>query len=381
MNSKERVLAAFEHRETDKVPLHHIGFSSEIASALLGREAYVGGGIQQWREAVVLWQGEDAHEAFVEKSFRDAIDIALLCDHDMIRPSYWRHNVKPTKRMDEYTFLYEYGDEEHWRVLRYDPPSEQCHILPYKPKARMTLEDLQREIANQEEAVEDYQPREESFAFEIRAQHLLGDERAVRIGGVGVGISMREAEVWFEALMFQPDLVARYLDVQAERAARNVAFLVPFGFRYFFGGLDLASNEGPMYSPRLFRELVVPRLQRVSEVCHQQGVYHLFASDGNLWPVADDLFGAVDGFYEIDRRAGMDLRMLRERFPHLTLIGNISSHTVHLGTKEQVVAEAMSCLEEARRGKGIIVGTSNYFVPGTPVENVAALLETIREYR
>ena len=381
MNSKERVLAAFEHRETDKVPVHHIGFSSEIASALLGRKAHVGGGIQQWREAVALWQGKDAHEEFVEKSFRDAIDIALLCEHDMIRPSYWRYNVKPTKRIDEYTFLYEYGDEEHWRVLRYDPPSEQCHILPYKPKTRMTLGDLEREIAAQEKAVEDYQPREESFGFEIRAQRLLGDERAVRMGGVGVGISIREAEVWFEALMLQPDLVARHLGIQAERAMRNVAFLVPLGFRYLFGGLDFASNEGPMYSPDLFRELVVPRLRRVSEACHQQGAYHLFASDGNLWPVADDLFGAVDGFYEIDRRAGMDLRTLRERFPHLTLVGNISSHTVHLGTQEEVVSEAMSCLDEARRGKGIIVGTSNYFVPGTPVENVVALLETIRECR
>jgi uroporphyrinogen-III decarboxylase len=54
---------------------------------------------------------------------------------------------------------------------------------------------------------------------------------------------------------------------------------------------------------------------------------------------------------------------------------------VHLGTKEEVVAEALSCLEQAKRSGGVIVGTSNYFVPGTPVENVVALLETIRENR
>ena len=50
-----------------------------------------------------------------------------------------------------------------------------------------------------------------------------------------------------------------------------------------------------MYSPRLFRELVVPRLQRISEVCHEHGAYHLFASDGDLWPVAEDLFGELSG--------------------------------------------------------------------------------------
>ena len=138
-----------------------------------------------------------------------------------------------------------------------------------------------------------------------------------------------------------------------------------------------------MYSPKLFRELVVPRLNRVSEECHKYNAYHLFASDGDLWPVADDLFGTagVDGYYEIDRRAGMDLGRLRQRFPCLTLLGNISSHTVHLGTKEEVVEETISCIEEAKRSRGIIVGVSNYLVPGTPVENVTVLLETIRQYR
>ena len=383
MTSKERVSAAFEQRRTDKVPVHHIGFSSEIASALLGREAYVGGGIQQWREAKALWEGEEAHREFLERAFRDAIDIALLCDHDMIRPSYWRYNVKPTKRLNEHTFLYAYGDEADWRVLRYDPPSEQCHVFAYKPKAKPTFEDLEKELAVREKAAEEYRPTEEEFAFEIRAQRLLGHERAVRIGGVGVGLPIREAEIWFEALLLRPDLAARHLDIQVEQAVRNVAFSVPFGFRYFFGGLDFASNDGPMVSPKVFHDLVLPRLQRVSDVCHRYGVYHLFASDGNLWPVAGDLFGrsGVDGYYEIDRRAGMDLGKLRKRFPDLTLIGNISSHTMHLGTKEQVIAEVLSCLEEAKCSGGIIVGTSNYFVPGTPVENVIALLETIREYR
>ncbi|MCD6290734.1 MAG: hypothetical protein J7M34_09560 [Anaerolineae bacterium] len=381
MNSLERVQAAFDGTRVDTVPVHHIGFSSSVASALLGREAYVGGGIQQWREAVALWQGEEAHQEFLERSFRDAIDVALLCDHDIIRAGYWRYNVKPTRRVDEYTFLYEYGDEEDWRVLRYDPGSEQCHIFDYKPKGEITLERLEEQVAAREKAAEGYHPQEDDFAFEIRAQRLLGHERAIRVGGVGIGIPHETA--WLEATALRPDLVARLLDAQVEIAERNVRFLAPLGFRYFFGGSDLASNDGPMYSPRVFHELVLPRLRRVSDVCHQYGAYHLFASDGNLWPIAEDLFGrsGVDGYYEIDRRAGMDLRKLRQRFPRLTLLGNISSHTVHMGTKEEVVAETLSCLEEAKECGGVIVGCSNYFVPHTPVDNVLAVLETIRQYR
>ena len=380
MTPRERVLAAFEKRPTDRIPVHHIGFSSQVASAILGREAYVGGGIQQWREAEALWRGEDAHREFLERSFRDAIDLALTLDEDVVRASYWRHPLKPTQRIDENTFLYAYGKEEDWLVLRYDPPSEQCNIFRYKPK-KLSFEEVERGLEERERALADYAPREDDFAFEIRAQKLLGHERVVRVGGVGIGIPIREAEVWFEALVLRPDLVERLLDVQAEIAVRNVEFLVRFGFRYFFGGGDFASNDGPMYSPQLFRKFVVPRLMKVTEACHRYGAYHLFASDGNLWPVADDLFGAVDGYYEIDRRAGMDLGKLRRRFPHLTLLGNVSSHTVHLGTKEEIFEEVASCMEEAERSRGIIVGVSNYLVPGTPVENVMALLEYIDKLR
>lgn len=382
MNARERVEAAFQGQETDKVPVYHIGFSSDIASALLGREAFVGGGIQQWREAKALWQGEDAHQEYLERSFRDAVDIADLCEHDIVRPEYWRYNRKPTRRIDECTFLYEYGAEEDWKVLRYDPGSEQCNVFDYKPRARsQTFDDLEAEISAQERAIQDYRPREEDFSAAIRAQGLRGDECVVRVGGMGIGIP--HDAIWLEATMARPDLVERLLDIQAERAVRNVQFLSPFGFRYFFGGGDFASNDGPMYSPRIFHELMLARLKRVSVACHEHGAFHLFASDGNLWPVAGDLFGrsGVDGYYEIDRRAGMDLDKLRERFPRLTLIGNISSHTVHMGSKHQIIAETISCLETAKRAGRIVVGTSNYFVPHTPVENVIAVLETISEYR
>lgn len=381
MNPRERVESAFRHQGSDKVPVYHVGFSSDVASTLLGREAFVGGGIQQWREAKALWQGKDAHQEFLERSFQDAIDIALLCEHDIIRVRYWRYNRKPTKRIDENTFLYEYGSEENWQILRYDPESEQCHIFDYRPKPELSLEDLERQITAQERAVAEYQPQEEDFEFEIRAQRLLGQKWIIRVDAAHLDIPT--TATWLEATLLRPDLVARHLDVQVEKAIRNIQFLAPFGFRCFFGGGDFASNDGPMYSPKIFAELMLPRLKRISDACHQQGGYHLFASDGNLWPVAEDLFGrsGVDGYYEIDRRAGMDLRKLRDRFPHLTLIGNISSYTVHMGSKAEIISEVLSCLEEAKRNGGIIVGTSNYFVPHTPVENIMTVLETIRRYR
>ena len=49
--------------------------------------------------------------------------------------------------------------------------------------------------------------------------------------------------------------------------------------------------------------------------------------------------------------------------------------------QQQAIAETLSCLEQAKRNQGIIVGVSNCFAPRTRFENVEAVLETIREYR
>jgi len=382
MTSRERVLAAFEHQSTDKVPIHHIGFSSRVASIILGREAYVGGGIQQWREAKALWEGEEAHREYLERSNQGALDITHAVENDLLRLSYWRMATKPTKKINESTFLY--GEpEKNWHVMRFDQDTELYQIIDqYPPKREPTLESIEQSIVASEGSLENYHPKPEDFAGTRTIMETHGGEYAVRIGGGSLAIP-NNSQAWLEAVALRPDLVARYLNIQAEQAARSMEGLATTGAKLVFGGGDFASNKGPFYSPKAFHELMLPGLQKIADACHKHGMYYLFASDGNLWPVADDLFGnsGVDGYYEIDRRAGMDLRKLRERYPHLVMIGNISSHTLHRGTKEDVIAEAMSCLEEAKKSGGIIIGISNYALPGTSEENIWAMIETIRENR
>jgi len=380
MLPRERVQAAFDHAPTDKVPIFHAGWSSAVASMVLGREAWVGGGIQQWREAVALWEGPDAHAEFLERSFRDAMELSIAAGQDMIRAEYWRYPLKPTKRLDEYTFLY--GDPEgDWHVRRFDPGTELYQVVDRSPAPEPTLEDLQARVEATEANLERYRPTPEHFAIFARAQQTHGDEYAIAGGGVGIGLP--HEQIWLEAIALRPDLVARFLDCSAERAVRNAAVMAEIGVRYLRGGGDFAGNQGPMYSPRDFHELMLPRLQKISEGCHRVGCYHLFASDGDLWPVADDLFGrsGVDGYYEIDRLAGMDLRRLRERFPRLVLIGGLASRTVHLGTPDEVKAESLDALEAAKELGGVIVGLSNYPLPGTPPENLFTMLETLAENR
>src|SRR5690348_8531032 len=105
----ERIDAAFAGEPTDRVPIHHIQFSSKMASLILGREAYVGGGIQQFREAQALWQGAEVHAEFLARSLRDAVDFAIATEQDMVRPYHWRMNRRPSQKIDEFTFRYDDG--------------------------------------------------------------------------------------------------------------------------------------------------------------------------------------------------------------------------------------------------------------------------------
>ncbi len=381
MLPKERVQAAFEHRPSDKVPVYQAGFSSYAGSIVLGREAYTGGGIQQYREARALWNGPDAHAEFLARSRADAFEIAEVLDLDLIRPSYWRMNEKPTRKIDELTYVY--GDEagDKWRIMSFDPTTELYQIVARAPAPEPTLASLERSLPAGPSDPAAHRPQPSNWPDLVAAVERFGNHRA--IPGTGTSLCIPRETIWLEACLLRPELVARHLDRQVARVAGNVAAMAELGLTYLCGGGDFAGPQGPMYSPRVFHDLMAPRLAEISRLCHAGGCYHGFASDGNLWPVADDLFGrsGVDFFYELDRRAGMDLRRMRQTFPRLTLWGGICSETLHLGTPEEVRTETLTALEVAREFGGMVVGCSNQIVIGTPPRNLDVMLETLRDQR
>ena len=380
MNSYDRILKTFKREAVDKVPVFHIGFSSYAASLILNREAYIGGGIQQWREASSLWNGEEAHEEFLDRSYSDAFEISNVLDMDMVRTDYWRFPVKPWKKIDDYNFVF--GNEDCWTHRRFDPLNELFEIVDSRPKKKeTTFEDLEKELEEEEAELNEFHPTPKDFPGARRALEFFGEEKPIRGGAGEIWIPLEN--IWMEAIYLRPDLVRKTLRIHLERAKKEIKCLSDMGARFIFGGGDLASTTGPVYSPAIFREFVQPCIREITEFCHNMGLYYLYNSDGNLWPLANDLFGesGVDGYYEVDRLAGMDLEKLRTQFPKLTLIGNISSITLHVGSRSQVIEETLSCLETAKKYNGVIVGCSNYLVPGTPMENIIAMVDTLQKNR
>lgn len=381
MTPAERVLAAFQKRRIDRIAIYHSGFSSRVASALLGREAYTGGGINQWRETQALWEGPDAHAEFEARAIQDARDLARIAHTDMVRIAYWRLPVTPARRIDRYTYLYG-NPEGDYEVMRLDPMTELYQVVQQrKSDAPRTADDLERVVLEEERRLESFHPTEEDFRDILDAMAYFGPEYAVPSHGYNLAVPNRDL-LWLEAVALRPDLVAKLLDCQCTRSCRLIEAQKDLPGLYLMGGGDFCGNNGPNYSPKAFHDLMLPRLQRMSAEAHRCGKYTIFATDGNVWQVADDLFGAsgTDAFHEIDRLAGMDLRDLRKRFPDLTCFGNISTITLHRGTQEQVAVECRDNAEAALELGGILCGVSNQVPPLVPIENVVTMIETLEEY-
>ncbi len=380
MTPRQRVLAVLEGQRPDKVPVYHTGFCGAAGAAVLGREAFVGGGVQQWREARAWTEGESAVRDFIARSLEDARDLALATNQDVIRYEYWRLPEPPTEQIDDHTFLFGSRDGAY-RIMQYDPETELFQIIEEcsnntplsKEYLTLVVERLQQQTGIKTADLDVGRVRDVFNRF--------GREHLLRFSGASLGLP-HDAR-WLEAMIVDPGLVGSYLDQQVQDALVNLEILARAGAKVVFGGGDLASQHGPLYSPALFRELVLPRLKQITASCDRLGLAYFFGSDGHLWAMAKELFhgSGVKGYYEVDGRAGMDLARLRAAFPDLVLFGNISSHTLQRGSTQQVVEETRRCVETAKTLGRIVVGCSNYVVPQTPEANLHAMLDTIEGFR
>lgn len=93
---------------------------------------------------------------------------------------------------------------------------------------------------------------------------------------------------------------------------------------------DMCYRGGPLISPAMFREFLLPAYKKISSFCNDMGINILFVdSDGDitelipLW-----LEGGVTGLYPFEVQAGMDVVKVRREFPKLQIMGGIDKMAI-----------------------------------------------------
>lgn len=373
MNGKQRIEAAFAHDRVDRVPRFDQTVYSNVASAALGRELLVGGATLRFREVEARFEGRA--EEFEERMLADVADFYRELDYDMARIP-WRDTRKAAGRLDEYTFFF--GDtrkEGPWEIWRFSPDGMDWHPV----EGWLAGGDVDRLIAHLERESADWNgPNLDPGRMSVQARfrEMVGPGRAVAATIASLMVPMWEP-AWLMALQIAPELVALELDRQVEQGLADIELAAGIGIEVAHAGGDFCLNSGPVFSPETFDRLFLPRLRKLTATCDRAGIKYVFRTDGVTWPVADSLWGrsGVHAAGEIDFGAGMRLEVLRQRFPRLTLFGNIDCGGVILtGTTEQVRETVRANLEETG-GIGHIFGASNAIMPETPVENYLAMLD------
>jgi hypothetical protein len=178
-----------------------------------------------------------------------------------------------------------------------------------------------------------------------------------------------------------PDFVHWYNDRMASCAERAITKLLPDDRIVFMSGHeDMAFKNGPLISPDMFREFLVPYYRRTVGAARARG-QTLFSmdSDGNLdlliplW-----LEAGINLLNPMEVAAGMDVVRLRAQYgKDLLMLGGIDKRALIAG-KAEIRKEVLSKEAVIREG-GYIPRLDHTVAPDIPWEHYKYYVATLKE--
>lgn len=181
-----------------------------------------------------------------------------------------------------------------------------------------------------------------------------------------------------EKLVEDPGLVEEVLSRICDWSAKVVEKLCEIDFDFIWAADDIAYKSAPFFSPRMYREILLPHTRKVAEKINLPWIYH---SDGNLSPLMDDLLSqGMNAIHPLEP-GSMDLAELKKRYGHrVTLVGNIDIDVLSRGTPQKVREQVKERIQLLGPGYGYILCSSNSITPSCKPENVKAMVEALLEY-
>ncbi len=149
---------------------------------------------------------------------------------------------------------------------------------------------------------------------------------------------------------------------------------------------DYCSQSGPLFSPEIFREFVVPYLKQIVEKVHRKNKKFLLHVCGAVRPLLPMIIDAgVDMLEPLQTRAdGMDPAGLKRDFGrHICFYGGVDLQAVLCrGTPQQVSDEVRRLIDILGKDGGYIIGPGHTYIQvDAPIENIMAMYKTAFDYR
>ena len=170
-----------------------------------------------------------------------------------------------------------------------------------------------------------------------------------------------DAAAWHRLASLLADVVADYLTAQVESGVQAVQL-----FDSWVGALD----EGD------YREFVLPHTRRILHAVQELGVpvIHFGTGTGHLLAVQKEAGGTVIG---VDWRTPLDEGW--QRVGHGVAVQGNLDPTALFAPRERLLDRVDAVLRKAGGRVGHVFNLGHGILPGTPVENVKAVVEYVHE--
>ena len=356
MLPRERVFAALEHREADRIPWGEHSIDYNVYEDILGRPTLVQA---KMKETQAYWDGR--RDEVVECYKRDRLDLVRALEMDIVfvgavPPKDYR--PAPMRKLDDATYADERGSLFRVSATTHD-------LMPYKLKTSgyvpPTVQSLQKQI----DKLEDQPPGDPSDSAWELVRHAVKQMKKTHFIMLLAGdvswptFGATEEEGWMN-LVLQPEVCAKLAELQGRSVARDVQLFAKLGVDGIMPCGDLGSSTGLMASPEIYRRMVYPWQKAHVAEAHRLGLKVLKHCCGHVWPIIDELAEIYDAYEAIQATAGMDIARLKERVGRkLCLWGGIWHEHIILGSVEDIRSDARYAFTHAAPGGGYIMGSTH----------------------
>ena len=353
MTPRERIIKCIEHQEPDRVPLGG-SFRPEIVKKLQDHFATKDLG-KIYDELGIDWRGGagmGASAEFRERCKASGGSGTILCP-DGSYEDEWGVRMKQILTSSPYeAFVYQPLKDDETRLKTYRFPD------PTLPERWTGIE---QRVAEQKKKW--YVGAGVSTLFKA-------------------GWHLRGLQNWLADLVSNEPFVTALLDKMEEYETYIVRRCAEAGVDYISMGGDIAMQKTLFMSPATWRKHFKPRDARILNEAKKRGIRHFyFHTDGNLWPVMDDLIEI--GFDIIDpiQPECMNPYEVKEKYgDRITLHGTISSqHTLPFGAVDDVRREVEERIRRCGRGGGLVISPNNVVQYDVPLKNLLAVYETAKQ--
>lgn len=368
MNSKERVLAALNHREGDRVPRGENAFDADFYTQVTGRKTLCYAG---WEEKEALWSG---HRDEVVADYIEAIvSLTQALEWDYIR-------VPLAPRRQDYTKYHRTGEHtftDGKREFHFNPEVGNI-VYPAKYEVDMTIDDLPDDVAF---TIDDSELDIARGIIERMGKtHFLIGRPSV--GGTFPYIGTIGMEEYLVRMITDPEFIHKLAGIENRKSLTYIGAFLDLGCDGIMVTEDYADNRGVTSGYDRYREFIFPYLKNIADLVHSRGSYFIKHSDGLMWDLLDSFVElGIDGWHGIQPVIGMDIRELKARYGgKICLFGGINVETLIAGTPDEARAEAIYALKHGAPGGGLVLTGGNILEPGTRYENYKAVTDAWKEF-